>query len=140
MFNNAIDAIDKNGKILISTKSVQGDIQVSIADTGPGIPGENLERIFDPFYTTKPVNKGTGLGLFSPLLKVIMLTGHASVESGIEGMKLGAYDYLMKPCDIDELLLKVGDAYHRKLVQEERIHQAELKQKTGKTGQAPEEK
>ncbi|MDI6790781.1 MAG: response regulator [Thermodesulfobacteriota bacterium] len=76
----------------------------------------------------------------SPLLEVIMLTGHASVESGIEGMKLGAYDYLMKPCDFDELLLKVGDAYHRKLVQEERIHQAELKQKGGKTGQAPEER
>lgn len=69
----------------------------------------------------------------SPLTEVIMLTGHASVESGIEGMKLGAYDYLMKPCDLDELLLKVGDAYHRKLLQEKRIHQAELKQKTGET-------
>lgn len=69
----------------------------------------------------------------NPLLEVIMLTGHASVESGIDGMKLGAYDYLMKPCDIDELLLKVGDAYHRKLVQEERIQQAEAKQKTGET-------
>ena len=69
----------------------------------------------------------------SPLLEVIMLTGHASVESGIEGMKIGAYDYLMKPCNIDDLLLKVGDAYHRKLLQEERIRQAELKQKAGET-------
>jgi len=53
-----------------------------------------------------------------PMLEVIMLTGHASVESGIEGMRLGAFDYLMKPCDINELVLKIEDAYQRKLVQE----------------------
>jgi DNA-binding NtrC family response regulator len=47
-----------------------------------------------------------------------MLTGHASVESGIEGMRLGAFDYLMKPCNIDDLVLKIEDAYQRKLVQE----------------------
>lgn len=73
----------------------------------------------------------------SPLTEVIMLTGHASVESGIEGMKLGAYDYLMKPCDIDELMLKVGDAFQKKLVQEERIRQAQLKRKTGETTHGP---
>ena len=54
----------------------------------------------------------------SPLTEVIMLTGHASVESGIEGMRRGAFDYLMKPCDINELILKIQDAYQRKLVQE----------------------
>ena len=53
-----------------------------------------------------------------PFIEVIMLTGHASVESGIEGMRLGAFDYLMKPCDINNLVLKVGDAYQRKLNQE----------------------
>ena len=36
-----------------------------------------------------------------PLIEVVMLTGHATVESAIEGMKLGAYDYLMKPCEIE---------------------------------------
>jgi DNA-binding NtrC family response regulator len=54
----------------------------------------------------------------NPLIEVIMLTGHASVESGIEGMRLGAFDYLMKPCDINELIMKIEDAYQRKLVQE----------------------
>jgi len=54
----------------------------------------------------------------NPLIEVIMLTGHASVESGIEGMRLGAFDYLMKPCDLNELILKIGDAYQRKLAQE----------------------
>jgi two-component system OmpR family response regulator len=53
-----------------------------------------------------------------PRIEVIMLTGHASVESGIEGMRLGAFDYLMKPCDINELILKIEEAYQRKLVQE----------------------
>jgi DNA-binding NtrC family response regulator len=53
-----------------------------------------------------------------PWTEVIMLTGHASVESGIEGMRLGAFDYLTKPCDINNLVLKVGDAYQRKLNQE----------------------
>jgi len=52
------------------------------------------------------------------LIEVIMLTGHASVESAVEGMRLGAFDYLMKPCDINELVVKIRDAYQRKLVQE----------------------
>jgi DNA-binding NtrC family response regulator len=53
-----------------------------------------------------------------PLTEVIMLTGHASVESGIEGMKLGAYDYLMKPCETDELVSKINKACEKKAEQE----------------------
>ncbi|MFA4901268.1 MAG: response regulator [Desulfobaccales bacterium] len=53
-----------------------------------------------------------------PLAEVIMLTGHASVESGIQGMQLGAFDYVMKPVALDELLEKVRQAYERKLIQE----------------------
>ena len=53
-----------------------------------------------------------------PLIEVIMLTGHASVESGIQGMQLGAFDYVMKPVALDELLEKVRQAYDRKLIQE----------------------
>ena len=45
-----------------------------------------------------------------PLIEVVMLTGHATVETAIEGMKLGAYDYLMKPCDMDVLMTKVREA------------------------------
>jgi DNA-binding NtrC family response regulator len=55
----------------------------------------------------------------NPLTEVILLTGHASMESGIEGMKLGAFDYIMKPVNIDELLEKIRQAYERKLVQEQ---------------------
>jgi two-component system OmpR family response regulator len=53
-----------------------------------------------------------------PLTEVIMLTGHASVESGIQGMQLGAFDYVMKPVPLDELLDKMRQAYERKLIQE----------------------
>jgi DNA-binding NtrC family response regulator len=50
----------------------------------------------------------------SPDIEVIMLTGHANVEVAIQGMELGAFDYLMKPMDIDELLYKLQDAYKKK--------------------------
>ena len=53
-----------------------------------------------------------------PLTEVIMLTGQASVDSGIQGMQLGAFDYLIKPIALDELLEKVRQAYERKLIQE----------------------
>lgn len=53
-----------------------------------------------------------------PLTEVIMLTGHASVESGIQGMQLGAFDYVMKPVALDELLEKMRQAYERRVIQE----------------------
>ena len=58
-----------------------------------------------------------------PLVEVIMLTGHADVEVAIEGMEQGAFDYLMKPCDIDELMYKIQDAREKKAIQEAKIHQ-----------------
>jgi two-component system, OmpR family, response regulator len=51
-----------------------------------------------------------------PLIEVILLTGHASMESGIEGMKLGAYDYVMKPANLEELIEKMRQAYEKKMV------------------------
>ncbi len=65
-----------------------------------------------------------------PLVEVIMLTGHATVESAIEGMKRGAFDYLMKPCEIDHLVLKVREAAAKKRQHEEKIMQARLKEIT----------
>jgi DNA-binding NtrC family response regulator len=62
-----------------------------------------------------------------PMTEVIMLTGHATVESAIEGMKLGAFDYLVKPCDIDELTAKVEEARTKK-----DAHQTKIMEATGK--------
>jgi DNA-binding NtrC family response regulator len=60
----------------------------------------------------------------SPLTEVIMLTGHATVESAIDGMKLGAFDFLMKPCNIKELVGKVEAATQKKRAHEEKIRDA----------------
>ena len=56
-----------------------------------------------------------------PLTEVVMLTGHASLEVAIEGMELGAFDYLMKPVEIDDLLYKLQDANKRRSIQLEKI-------------------
>jgi DNA-binding NtrC family response regulator len=61
----------------------------------------------------------------NPLIEVIMLTGHASLEVALEGMRSGAFDYLMKPAEIDELLYKIEDAQRAKAIQEEKIARLE---------------
>jgi DNA-binding NtrC family response regulator len=60
-----------------------------------------------------------------PLVEVIMLTAHATVESAIDGMKLGAFDYLMKPAEIEELVEKVRKAEKIKREREDKIREAE---------------
>ncbi len=61
-----------------------------------------------------------------PLVEVIMLTGHGSVESAVEGLKLGAFDYVMKPMDIPDLLAKAQEAHARKQAVEEKIRKAKV--------------
>jgi len=61
-----------------------------------------------------------------PLTEVILLTGHAAVDTAIEGMKLGAYDYLTKPCEISDLVTKLNKAHARKAEHEERIRAAKV--------------
>jgi DNA-binding NtrC family response regulator len=65
-----------------------------------------------------------------PIKEVIMLTGHATVESAIEGMKKGAFDYLMKPCDIEILVKKTTEAAKKKRKHEEKIIEAQMKEIT----------
>jgi DNA-binding NtrC family response regulator len=62
-----------------------------------------------------------------PLTEVIMLTGHANVEVAITGMELGAFDYLIKPMDTDDLLYKIQDAYRRRSIQMQKIRRLETK-------------
>ena len=61
-----------------------------------------------------------------PLLQVIMLTGNTTVATAIEGMKLGAYDYLMKPTETEDLVDKITKAHALKTEHEERISKAEI--------------
>jgi DNA-binding NtrC family response regulator len=61
----------------------------------------------------------------SPGIEVIILTGHASVDAAMEIMKLGGYDYLLKPCPIDELMAKIETAYDRKREREGGVRKVE---------------
>jgi DNA-binding NtrC family response regulator len=99
----ALDVLDTNR----NTDVVILDVKM------PGMSGiETLEKIRKSF----------------PIIEVIMLTGHATVESAIEGMKLGAFDYLMKPCEIEQLMAKVQDAYQKKRDHEEKIKEARVRE------------
>jgi DNA-binding NtrC family response regulator len=69
-----------------------------------------------------------------PLVEVILLTGHGTTETAIEGMKLGAFDYLLKPADFEELKSILDRAKQRKVEQDERIRKAEARQLLRKGG------
>ncbi len=60
-----------------------------------------------------------------PIVEVIMLTGHGTIETAVQGMKLGAFDYLLKPANVDEIGAKLEGARKRKDEQEDRIRKAE---------------
>lgn len=62
-----------------------------------------------------------------PMVEVIMLTGHATVDSAVEGMKSGAVDYLMKPADLEEIVAKATDAFKRRADIEDRIRVARMR-------------
>jgi len=93
---------------------VVGDKPVDVVVLDVLMPGK------DGIETLREIKK------IKPLVEVIMLTGHATVETAIEGMRLGAYDYLMKPTETEELVAKINKANARKEEHEERIRQANI--------------
>lgn len=92
-------------------KLKETDIDVVILDVKmPGMDGiETLQEIKKRY----------------PLVEVIMLTGHGTIETAVQGMKLGAYDFLIKPADFDDLTAKLNNARQRRHDQMERIRKAE---------------
>jgi len=107
-----------NGDEALDSLIEAADIEVVILDVKmPGMDGIEVLRIIKQRH---------------PLVEVIMLTGHATVETGIEGMKLGAFDYLMKPCDMEDLILKVKEAASKKRQHEEKIVNARIREITSR--------
>ena len=85
LVNNALDAVDKNGKVAIRVRVENNSIVVDVADNGTGIAEEDLKEIFAPFFTTKPIGKGTGLGLSICFGIVERMNGSISVKSKLGG-------------------------------------------------------
>ena len=109
-----------NGNEALDKLKKEGTTEVVILDVK--MPG------MDGIETLKEIKKR------HPLVEVIMLTGHATVESAIEGMKWGAHDYLMKPCEMELLMAKVDEAAAKKRRHEERIAEARIKEISAKRG------
>jgi two-component system NtrC family sensor kinase len=78
---NALTAIGEGGVITITTRAAEEKVTVAVADTGPGIPREKLERIFDPLFTAKPDGTGLGLSIGAGILK--KLGGKISARSEV---------------------------------------------------------
>ena len=83
------------------------DIHVAVLDVK--MPG------MDGISTLKEIKKRF------PLVEVVMLTGHATFESAVTGLKIGASDYLMKPSELSELIQKIEEAYEKRKIHEEKI-------------------
>ena len=99
LFNNAFDAMEGSGGTLkvATLMSDNGMVAVNVADTGPGMPEAILQRIYDPFFTTKPVGKGTGLGL-SICYGIINKMGGEIKVSSIVGVGT-TFQVLLPPFD-----------------------------------------
>ena len=109
-----------SGKEALETLAEHHNVDVVILDVKmPGMDGiETLKKIKAAY----------------PLIEVVMLTAHATVESAIEGMRFGAFDYLMKPCDMGQLMGKVNEAMRKKRNHEEKIREAHVKEILSKRG------
>jgi Signal transduction histidine kinase regulating C4-dicarboxylate transport system len=85
LLNNALDAIGHDGTITVETCYLEksNEVTISVADTGSGIAEADLNKIFDPFYTTKEVGKGTGLGLSISYSIIEKLNGKIQVKSKV---------------------------------------------------------
>ena len=83
LITNAVHATGTGGKISIILENKGDDVALTVRDTGQGIPRENLKKIFEPFFSTKPPGEGTGLGLFVCRSIIEKLGGEMEVESKI---------------------------------------------------------
>jgi two-component system, NtrC family, sensor kinase len=81
IISNAVHATDAGGSITATIETFDEQVAIHITDTGKGIPREHLEKIFEPFFSTKPPGEGTGLGLFVSRSIIDKLGGKIDVES-----------------------------------------------------------
>jgi signal transduction histidine kinase len=78
LLDNAIDAVSQGGSVELTASHVRNNVVVSVVDNGPGIPADIRDRIFDPFFSTKPAGQGTGLGL--DIVRRLILRHNGMIE------------------------------------------------------------
>ncbi len=78
---NAIEAMPNGGKLRVEVMELASEVAISVKDTGTGIPEEKMDKLFTPFFTTKGIGKGTGLGLATSYGIIKMHKGKIEVES-----------------------------------------------------------
>ncbi|WP_022666420.1 sensor histidine kinase [Desulfospira joergensenii] len=83
LLDNAIDAVKERGTITLTVLETEDDVRLDIEDDGMGIPEKNLGKIFDPFFSSKPFEEGTGLGLFVVHKILSKLNGKIDVQSRV---------------------------------------------------------
>ena len=97
---NALDAVaERSGEIMVRVNSVQDGVSIVVEDNGPGVAAEDAPHVFDPFYTTKPVGTGTGLGLAVVYGLVRDVGGEVEVQRSDMG---GARFSVVLPAAVDE--------------------------------------
>ena len=122
LITNAVYATGAGGKISIIFENTGDDVALTVRDTGQGIPKENLKKIFEPFFSTKPPGEGTGLGLFVCRSIIEKLGGKMEVESKLGHgtsfcVKLPKYHEVKESPDKDEhadLLDKISTDWKEK--------------------------
>ena len=85
LITNAVDAMPEGGRLMMSASEVDDDVVIDVRDTGIGIPAGMTERVFEPWFTTKPAGRGTGLGLSITRDVVRRFGGTVTVESAGQG-------------------------------------------------------
>lgn len=91
LVNNAIDAVSSKGEITIETRVDKQHVEFEVSDTGPGISEENKKRLFEPFFSTKQMGKGTGLGLAVCYGIIKIHQGQLRVESNPDPLQGETY-------------------------------------------------
>ena len=134
MANPQLLIVDDEERFLTTTKAL---LQKRGINTFTSINGPNAMKILDTEHIDVVILDVKMPGLDGvevlrvikkryPFVEVIMLTGHASAESAVGGLNLGAFDYLMKPCDIQTLMDKVNEAFTKKEAAEEKARQTKI--------------
>ncbi|MCB2186574.1 MAG: response regulator [Deltaproteobacteria bacterium] len=140
--NTAILLVDDEVDFLhtLAKRLALRKLAVMTAENGPDALGLLGEHLVDVVVVDVKMPGMDGIQVVReikrhhPLVEVILLTGHADLEASLEGMTAGAFDYLLKPVAIDDLVYKIEDAKTRKDMQEKKIGQ--LKERAGQLRQS----